>query len=59
MTVPEVCKLLRLGRSSVYEGLRTGAIPGARYIGRALRIHRPTVEQWLETGELPPRQRGC
>ena len=38
LTVPEVCKILRLGRSSVYQGLRTGAIPGARYIGRTLRV---------------------
>ena len=58
MTVPEVCKLLRLGRSSVYQGLRTGAIPGARHIGRALRIHRPTLEAWLKTGDVPPRIRG-
>ena len=58
LTVPEVCKLLRLGRSSVYQGLRTGAIPGARYIGRALRVHLPTLEEWLDTGEVPLRCRG-
>ena len=58
LTVPEVCELLRVGRSTIYQGLKTGAIPGARKVGRLLRVHRPTLEKWLETGELPPRGRG-
>lgn len=57
MTVPEVIELLRISRGSVYQGLKTGEIPGARTVGRTIRVHRPTLEKWLESGELPPRSR--
>lgn len=39
LTPPEVQKLLRIGRTSVYEQIRSGAIPSVR-LGRAIRVPR-------------------
>ena len=55
LSVREVCALLGIHYNSCYQGLKTGSIPGLRRIGRALKCHRPTLEKWLETGELPPQ----
>ena len=50
LTVPEVRKLLRLSRTSVYEMIRGGVIPQRRF-GRSLRVPkaclRPDIEREL------------
>lgn len=51
LTVPELAKLLRVDRKTVYEALAAGEIPGARRIGpRVYRICRDTVVTWLADG---------
>jgi excisionase family DNA binding protein len=58
ITVGELATLLRIDRKSVYNLVRTGEIPGVRRIGRAIRIHRPTVLNWLAQGQgRAPRSR--
>ena len=56
LTVDEVRQVLRLSKPATYQALHTGAVPGVRRIGRALRVHRATFEKWLATGEVPPRR---
>lgn len=46
LTVQDVQDLLQLGRSTVYELIRTGELPSVR-IGRSVRIRRETLESWL------------
>jgi excisionase family DNA binding protein len=51
LTADEVAKILRLDRKTVYAALARGEIPGARRIGRAVRLHRDTVLDWLAQGQ--------
>ena len=47
LTVDEVQELTQLGRTKVYELIRSGELPVVR-IGRLLRIRRQALERWLE-----------
>jgi len=61
LTVPEVAKLLRLSRNSVYGAIRSGALPSRRF-GWTLRIPRDVflqvVAEALEAEGLEPERRG-
>jgi excisionase family DNA binding protein len=46
LTVEEAARALRIGRTTAYEAVRTGAIPSVR-IGRTLRISRHALEAML------------
>jgi len=46
LTVQETIQVLRLGRNSVYEGIRRGDIPAIR-IGRRLVIPKTGIERLL------------
>lgn len=56
ITVDEAAALLRVDRKSVYTAIRRGKLPGVRRVGRAIRIHRPTLVAWL--GADGPRPTG-
>lgn len=47
LTIKEVQDITRLGRTKVYELMRDGELPVVR-IGRAIRVRREALEQWLE-----------
>jgi len=47
LTIPEVAKLLRISRNTAYEGARTGALPGVLHFGRAIRISRYVLNEFL------------
>jgi len=47
LTIPEVAKLLRIGRNTAYEAARTGALPGVLHFGRAIRVSRAALNQFL------------
>lgn len=51
LTPDELAELLRLSPRTIYELLQTGEIPGAKKVGRAWRIHRDTVLEWIKGGE--------
>ena len=51
LTVAELAALLRVGRKTAYALVNAGEIPGARRIGRAIRIHRRAVLRWLSEGQ--------
>lgn len=46
LTVEDVQNVTQLGRTKVYEMIRTGELPVIR-IGRSVRVRRETLERWL------------
>lgn len=46
LTVEDVQHAIRLGRTKIYELIRTGQLPVVR-IGRSVRIRRDVLERWL------------
>lgn len=59
MTVDEAAAYLRCNTKTIYDAVKSGQLPGAVHLGRVIRIHKPTVDAWLVSGnELPkPRKR--
>ncbi len=51
LIVDDLATLLRLDRKTVYAALNNGDIPGARRIGRTIRISRDAVLRWLADGQ--------
>ena len=49
LTIPQVCTLLNLSRSTLDRMAKTDSISGRVKIGGQIRYHRPTVETWLLT----------
>ncbi len=47
LTVEELATLLRVNRKTAYAAVARGEIPGARRVGRSVRICRNTVLDWL------------
>lgn len=48
LTADEAAEVLRLGRSSVYEAIRLGLLPGLR-IGRRILIPKAALQSMLDT----------
>ncbi len=46
LTIPQVMKRLRLGRTKVYELIGREGLPVLRF-GRAIRVSPTSLEQWL------------
>jgi len=46
LTVEDVQNAIRLGRTKIYELIRTGQLPVVR-IGRSVRIRRDVLERWV------------
>ena len=57
LTVDEVAALLRVARKTVYAQIDRGEIPGTRRVGRAIRVSRDVVLEWLRQrvthGDIP------
>ena len=49
LTVPELARVLRIGRTTAYKMVQEGLIPAAR-IGKIIRIPRHAVENFLKKG---------
>lgn len=50
LSIPEVCKSLRLGRTKVYELIAIESLPVVRF-GRAVRVPHASLQQWIERRE--------
>lgn len=50
MNIDEVCRYLRIPRSSLYKLAQEGKIPGQK-VGRHWRFRRKAIDQWL--GQMP------
>lgn len=55
LTVDELAVLLRVNRKTAYDAIAEGRIPGARRVGRAIRVSRDAVLQWLHGQAREPR----
>jgi excisionase family DNA binding protein len=53
LRVPDVCRLLDVGRSTVYELIARGELPVIR-IGRLVRVPRPALEEWIVRNTAGP-----
>jgi excisionase family DNA binding protein len=51
LTVNELAALLRVERKTVYSLITRGDIPGARRLGKTIRISRDAVLRWLSEGQ--------
>lgn len=50
LTVPQVAKLLNLGRTKVYELIGAKQLPVVRF-GRAVRVSSASLQRWVEQQE--------
>ncbi len=50
MRADEVCRLLKIGRNTLYEWCRLGIIPHKR-VGRILLFSRKQIYDWLENND--------
>jgi excisionase family DNA binding protein len=57
LTVTEAAKLLRIGRTSAYEALRCGRIPGVR-IGRRVLVPKVVLQDMIAEAALIGRSAG-
>ncbi len=57
MTVNETAALLRVERKLVYDLVSRGDLPGARRVGRLIRISRDAVMSWLDNRKLTSAER--
>lgn len=46
-SAPQVAELSGLAVSTVYEGVKTGEIPGVIRVGRCIRFSRVIIKRWL------------
>lgn len=59
LTVEELASLLRVNRNTAYQALARGEIPGARRIGRTVRVFRDAVLEWLRGQGRVSRRAKC
>lgn len=58
MTPEELADMLRVNRKTAYAAIARGDVPGVRRVGRAIRISRAAVLDWLRTAHVcDPRPR--
>jgi len=50
-TIKDVQEMTQLGRTTIYELMRTGELPYLR-IGRSVRIRREALDEWLNKQEV-------
>jgi excisionase family DNA binding protein len=58
LTIQEVCQELDMGKSWVYQKLKSGEIPSIR-LGRLIKVRRTDLEEFLNTHRYrPPAEHG-
>jgi excisionase family DNA binding protein len=50
LTIPQVCKVLGLGRTKVYELIQNEGLPVVRF-GKAVRVSPESLQRWLAKRE--------
>jgi excisionase family DNA binding protein len=59
LTISQAAALLAISARTLKRAVADGAVPGVvRPYGRAVRLHRPTLERWVAEGCPPVYQRG-
>jgi len=49
VTVPQLCQLLNVSRSTLYRMEQAGVLPGRVKLGGQVRYHLETVQDWLRS----------
>jgi excisionase family DNA binding protein len=49
LTIPECARQLQVSSSLLYRLAKRGELPGAIFLGSAVRVHRTSFLRWLET----------
>jgi excisionase family DNA binding protein len=58
LSIPEVCQELDMGKSWVYQKLKSGEIPSIR-LGRLIKVRRADLEEYLNSHRYtPPEESG-
>ncbi len=58
LTVNEAAAFLRVNRKTLYQAILAGEIPGVVRLGRAIRLGRDAVLDWISgTGRVSPSSR--
>ncbi len=57
ITVEELAAYMRCNTKTIYDAIKLNQLPGARHVGRVIRVHKPTVVAWLASGEELPKPR--
>ena len=55
LTIPEVCQELGMGKSWVYQRIRSGEIPSIK-LGHNIKVRREVLEQYLQSHPYRPRE---
>jgi excisionase family DNA binding protein len=50
LTVPQVAEILRVGRNTAYDLVRSGAIKGVK-VGRQIRVAKSSVIEFISNGK--------
>jgi excisionase family DNA binding protein len=50
LTIPEVCKILNIGRTKVYSLIKTDGLPVVR-VGDVSRVSVASLQRWIEQRE--------
>jgi excisionase family DNA binding protein len=53
LTVDEAAAFLRVNRKTLYEAVQRDELPGIVRFGRAIRLSKDALLQWLRTGPSP------
>jgi excisionase family DNA binding protein len=56
LTVEEVADLMRIDRKTAYAAIAAGGVPGARRLGRCIRVSRDVLLRWLAEGQGGPQK---
>ncbi len=58
LDIPEAAAFLGIGKTKMYALAASGDVAGVVKVGRLVKLHRPTLERWLEEqaqGHSPER----
>ncbi len=48
LTIPQAARLLGISNTMAYQMAARDELPGMVRIGRLVKVHRPTLDRWLE-----------
>jgi len=54
LSIPEVCRVLGMGKSWTYRRLKSGEIPSVK-LGRSIKVKRSDLEEYLEVRRYRPQ----
>ena len=56
LSIPEVCQELGMGKSWVYQRIRSGEIPSVKLGGKIIKVRRQDLEAYLQSQTYHPQE---